>query len=202
MPVPTTFDMSRIQNALGAKSGASQPSFANEVLFPLLVVGDMSDSFGAQKYEARAFADFSFNATPFPAERAVMRLTALSPGGIVIERVDVTAHDGGAPSTPDILAEMFVTTVVQPAINNTGTTPVVIINVGGVPVRSFGVSGSFIGGPVSASFDLDAFGQKTYENFGWFVPSGAFFQMQAGPAGGVLHVQVQWREIPQAAGGQ
>lgn len=192
MPIPTTYDLSRIQRALGAKSSYAQPFFANEFLYPMLVVGDMSRSFGPEQFEARAYANMGGNAGPL--EEPVTALTSVSPGGIVIERVDIASETSGVPDS----SVRFDLDVPRSLL---GEFAPFIFQVGGVPVTSLPVGGrQLTQGLVRALVQLDDFGQKTFENFQWFIPSGSTFYVIGDPDS-LLSVSVQWREIPQAPGG-
>jgi len=191
MPVPTTFDLSRVQRALGAKSGFAQPFFANEFLYPLLVVGDMSRSFGPEQFERRGVV--SNNAVSTVPNPGVAQLIAIAPGGIVIETVNFFS------TNPLTIAFCSVQTPPRTVLNP--QTPDVF-NVGGDPVQSISTGGDTATVIAGAQFHLDADAQKTIDELGWFVPTGSAFEVLCSLAfPEELLVTVQWREIPQAPGG-
>jgi len=194
MPSQTTFDLSQIQRALGMRTGVSLPAMEAGKLVQTMVVGDMSRSFAAEQFEARGFSTgIGIND---PLNQSCAQIIANAAGGIVIERVDIQATDGlNVPRERCGIRVGFPTTLTAPVDGIT-------FNVGGSPVSSIVIGGSFLVLSPNCRVQLDARGLKTFENFSWFIASGSAFEVSSLQFDTVMVVNIQWREIPQAPGSQ
>jgi len=199
--VKTTYDLSQVHASLGMRGQRALPNVDPTRLDQVIVVGDMSQSFGAQAFEARAIA--SITKFTLPAVYGIAQVFSQAPGGIVVERVDLFAirQPGGAPARSlDMRVGVPTDTVSeQPTAN--------IQNVGGSAIVSRVVAADILGGgslPANTFVRaiLDDSGLKTFENFGWFIQGGQVFEVAANNDDADIQVNVQWREIPQAPGSQ
>jgi len=196
----TTYDLSQVHASLGMRGQRALPDVDPTRLDQVIVVGDMSESFGAQAFEARAIS--SIRVFDIPLFHAIAQLFSSAAGGIVVERVDITANDGttGAPRGAVAMRVGVPTATVSPSPTN-------IQQVGGAPAVSRVVGANILGGgslPANTFVlvILDDLGQKTWENFGWFIAPGLAFEVAVINLVTQLTATVQWREIPQAPGSQ
>jgi len=194
----TTFGTSALLRSIGAISQRN-PKIDTAVMTQVLVVGDLSKSFASQRFESRGIS--SITKTNIPAFHAIAQLLSNAPGGVVVERVDIFAVDGatGVPRQSVAMRVGPQTATVTPSATN-------IQQVGGAPVSSIVVAADIAGGgplPVNTFVTvlLNDEGQKVWDNFGWFIASGLAFEVAARNADTQLTAVVQWREIPQSAGG-
>lgn len=196
----TTYDLSAVHSSLGVKGQQSLPNIDPLQLDQVIVVGDVSSSFGAQRFESRGIS--SIRVFDIPNFHAIAQLFSSAAGGIVVERVDISAVDGtsGAPRGAVAMRVGVPTETVTPSPTN-------IQQVGGAPAVSRVVAANILGGgslPANTFVlvILDDLGQKTWENFGWFIPPGLVFEVAVVNLVTQLTATVQWREIPQSAGSQ
>jgi len=193
MASQTTYDLSQVHSALGMKEGNALPSVDGGAMVQTIVVGDMSKTFGAQQFEGRGYCTAIGAATA--AQEAACDLLSLSAGGVVLERIDLRCEDSfGNPASQCGFQVLPAKTPLDTVFG-----AVLVFNVGGVPVQSFPEGGAIIVGGTRALINLNAIGQKTFENFGWFIPSGGVFRT-LGPINHNLWLTMQWRELPQAPG--
>jgi len=192
MTSPTSFDTRVLQRSLGVRDGPDLPGLDMNRLDPVIIVGDVSKNFAAQQFEARAFGQSTI--ANIALEVSVVQLTVNAPGGAVIERVDIRAFDIAlVPEESVGLRVGAPDGTLNNQVNGTA------FDVGGSPTNSFLEGGTRLLPGVLAQIFLDAVGQKTFENFGWFVPSGSSLQIVS-EIDRLLFVNIQWREIPQAPG--
>lgn len=195
MSAPTTFDTSVIQRALGM-SGQQQslPSMDSSSLDQVLIAADMSASFASQRFEGRAFA-FGTILAPIVGRESVIEVHINSPGGAVFERADIIDADVAGFPTGAVMIGIGPTR----AFVDTGLSG--ILDVGGLLVASTITVGTYIAAPGPEVFViLDASGRKTFDNFAWFVPTGQSLWVRGITPQTSLGANLQWREIPQAAG--
>jgi len=189
MTQPTSFDTSAALRSIGVNRGTDLPALAPNIQ-QTVVMSDLSTNFAAQQFEARGFGTVFLGGVV--AQFSVAQLIVNSAGGVVIERIDIFSDDGAG--APRALARMQAgprTTLLLP------TSPVVV-NVGGIPVRSVLEQGHLVASGSSTVISLNA-GFKTFENFGWFIPSGSAMRVSTDLVLSDLTVTFQWRELPQAA---
>lgn len=199
MPDPrsaTTFDLSAVYRALGVRSPNTNVILDTERLTPTIQIADMSRSFAPEAFESRAVS--TIVGANVAAEFTICQINSIAPGGIVIERVDLRAATSALVALPQTSMQIGA-----PLTLNNIITPT-ILNVGGSPVTSTVQAGSLGAVPGTTIFvNLDpANGLKTFENFGWFIPSASSFRLVALGLNEFQWLQVQWREIPQARGQQ
>jgi len=197
MPDPrstTTFDLSAAYRSLGVRSPNTNVKLNTELLTPTVQVADVSRSFAPEAFEARGVC--TIVAGNVAAENSICQINSNAPGGIVIERVDIRGATAALAAvdqtTMEVGAPLALNNIVVPTI----------LDVGGTPVRSTVEAGSLI--TILTTFvNLEpASGLKTFENFGWFIPSASSFRIGSLLVNNFLWLQVQWREIPQARGQQ
>jgi len=194
-PAKTSFSLSRVQRALGIRTGVELPSVETEQLSQTIIVGDMSKSFASEQFEARGFS--SAKQGLIVDQFSVCELASLASGGIVVERIDVFSEVflGGIPDDFGLR--------IAPPIESWDTGPFVdnIEIVGGGPLTSTVRHGAVIAAATTQLIRLNLEGQKTFENFGWFIPSGSALSCRTIDTFKIIHVTFQWREISQGAGG-
>jgi len=190
----STFDLTNIQQAMGVRSRIVNPQ-VSEGIGLVLTVGDMSKSFGSQKFEARGVATAI---TPNVAlEGGYLELHSVAAGGIVIEGFDVHSDDLTVFSQFTIFDTQIV--------NGTASTGF-LQQVGGQPLSTTVVGGTaLIAGfptPSITIFRDTIEGSRFTENqLEWFIPSGNFAAIWLAAAA-VSEFQIRFREIPQSAGPQ
>lgn len=197
MSSPTSFDTSQARRSLGVNRGVDIPGIEPE-LRQIVLMADMSDSFGAQRFEARGFGS-TFRAA-IVNQFVVSQLISNASGGIVIERVDVFAHTGVTPHEQVTMVVQDRNITIQEPVPSSGE----VVNVGGSEVNSqLNSFGTLLIPPTNRVFvNLDPTGRKTLDNFGWFIRPGFAYQVHTNLFGlGVeMAVEMQWREIPQSPG--
>jgi len=189
----STFDLTRIQQAMGVRSRIVNPDVSEGVAL-VLTVGDMSKSFGSQKFEARGIAS---GASPnVAAEFGFLELHSIAPGGIVVEGYEAEL---GAGVTNLVLE---IKTAAEPVA--TAGVPR-LQTVGGQALTTTVVSGTTLTPPVAtgAVLVVDSSGFRFSQNdLEWFVPSGSFAGIYVDNAALGAILVIRFREIPQAQGPQ
>jgi len=187
MSAPSSFDTSAALRSLGVNRGADIPSINLGDLDQTIMIADLSRSFAQQRFEARGFG--TGIRTGIAAEFSVVQLNVNAPGGAVIERIDINpeAVPGGASVGLNIGPRNTLNNVL----------PGVIAQVGGSPLNSTLEGGSTLAVLLVATVIVVG-AEKTYEDFGWFVPSGSSFFVTTSNGNIDLFVTIQWRELPQS----
>lgn len=182
------------------KVGVGLPSMETENMIPVVKLADFSKSFAAEAFEARGVLGATLGA---PAgDRPIIELRALAPGGVVIEEVRV--FNGivfGAPGE----AVRFENDA-APAIGPPAPVTETVLNVGGQPVGSTGISFALLGAvPATPSIpiQLSLSGLAEVTNMSWFLPSGRVFRINGEVnLTAILSASIQFREIPVSLGSE
>jgi len=186
---PSSFDTSAALRSLGVNRGADIPSINLGDLDQTILIADLSKSFAQQRFEARGFG--TGIRVGIVGQFSVVQLNVNSPGGVVIERIDINPEDDPGGRSVGMNVGDRITTL-------TSVVPAVVAQVGGSPLTST-LEGGLLAVPISPVATIIVLGaQKTYENFGWFVPSGSSFFVQTSNTQIDLFVTLQWRELPQS----
>jgi len=165
---PTSFDTSAALRSLGVNRGADIPSINLGELDQTIIIADLSESFAQQRFEARGFG--TGLRSGIAGEFSVVQLNVNSPGGAVIERIDINPDDvAGGRSVGLNVGD-------RQTLNN--AVPGVIAQVGGSPLTSTLEGGSITPTITPLATIIVLGGQKTYDPFGWFIPSGSSFFVQ------------------------
>jgi len=189
MTQPTSLDTSAALRSIGVNRGTDLPALQTG-LQQVIVMSDLSKNFAQQQFEARGFATAVIAASV--PNLSICQLIVNSPGGVVIERIDIFSED--AVPVPALRCG-FQTGQRQTFI---GPTNAQVIDVGGVATRSILEQGHILIPGTIAIIELTD-GFKTFENFGWFIPSGSVMRVQTAIPDTALTCTIQWRELPQAA---
>jgi len=181
----TTFNLSKVQQALGVRSINTTPNLVTADLVQSITVADMSKSFASESFEARALGTTQLVSTAC--------LHSLGIGGIVIERLRVV---GPIPiAGPAFQLRLSI----EDAIDF--PTPARKMDVGGQPTRSRWTDGG-LATKIDASITLDSQGRYDADVISWFIPAKFSLLMETFPLFADIFYEVQWREIPQSAGPQ
>lgn len=199
MSTPTTFDLSAVLRALGARTSASVPNVATGQLLPVVVLGDFSNTFAPETIEARGLTQ----GNPVSAAAGTwsgVYLQSLAPGGIVVElisqpvsnyptmwfRCDEVPWAGGSFLAVFPIGGGTVLSRWNTILNEPNPPPVITNLRGGA---------TYIGGlplGLGVGFDYSVFER-------WWIPPGSFLGAWASSPG-MDCPTIRFREIPQEQG--